>query len=251
MLAVSGLGRLYLADKDFACADPPKVSAPMCYAIGAERHEQFKKFQQALNAYAKTVGFSPLGVDGKIGGATAVAASRVAVAMVTANVGLINDRWWTVLYRLSTNPGHRVVTENIDDFLPILVDPAAKQRVLAGSSDAVIGPDKVPVVTMSPVQQVKSVAQPSAGATVETATTLPSSTGQDALAPQADEPRVDDAAETESSSSMLWYGLAGVAAIGLIGGAIYYARRDRDAPMMAPAGLGRMRMSRYGRRGGW
>lgn len=59
----------------YKCANP--AAPDICYATDPKTDQLFKSIQASINKYTGSVGFSPIGVDGKIGSKTAVALQKV------------------------------------------------------------------------------------------------------------------------------------------------------------------------------
>lgn len=68
--------RVLIAGKDFRCVSAgagftTTAVTTSCYALTPDIHEAFVDLQRQLNRFAKTIGFKPLALDGKIGSNTA------------------------------------------------------------------------------------------------------------------------------------------------------------------------------------
>lgn len=77
-----GLGQALVAGKDYVCNNPRAPT--ICYGVGAV-HDVFLELQRQINRYASLAKFGRIGVDGKLGASTLVAANQV-VTWIASNV---------------------------------------------------------------------------------------------------------------------------------------------------------------------
>lgn len=223
---VNGFGA-YAKGTDFNC------NAAICYAIGAERHREFQRFQTLLNVFAvpagrpATVGFSSLVVDGFIGDATVRAAVSVAKAIVA--LGLPGQNW---VQQITGGITKEKLASLVDDFNPILA--AAGQAY--EKSKAAAGLPPAPVIPPSPTAPPPTspsppfVPTPVASRPTTPTTTFPSTSAPSVpIFPALYTPAAPTAIPAPPTKSKLPWILGGVAAVLLVGGVgfVYYRRKAR------------------------